>query len=1106
MRLSGVKHIIKNFNISRVILLLFMFTSLNSAYSQFYNGSQLTFGKNRVQFDDRFWSFYRFEKFDTYFYIGGKQLAIYTAKYADKCLKDIEKKLDYELGDKVQFIIFNKLSDLKQSNIGYLSNEIYNIGGVTHIVGSKVFLYFDGNHKNFEKQIRAGLAKVIITEMIYGSKITANIKNSALMNIPDWYVNGLVSFISEEWNTSLDNYIRDNIFRGYFTKFYSLSGDDAVLAGHAMWKFIADKYGAPAVSNIIYMTKISRNIESGFMFVLGISFKTLLNDMVSYYEQQYSDFEKQSTKNENEQLLKKQKANTIYCQYRISPDGKYSAYITNQMGQYKVLLMDNDTKKVKCLLKKEPKLEEKTDLSYPLIAWHPSSKILSIIFENKGKILLYFYSPDEKTMDKQRLFNIDKILDFSYSQNGKMLAISGVSMGQSDIYVYNLASHTFEQITKDIYDDLNPRFINNSSELIFSSNRTNDTIKYANADEMNSITSPLEDVPDRYDIFLYDYNKHKPILRRVTQTNDVNELYPMQYSKRYLTYLSDQNGVFNRYIARLDSAISFVDTTTHYRYFTTSFPVTNYNRSILDQDVNPMSDKISEIVYDNGEYKMITEQKIPVKELKGINLPKTYYINQLEAAAKNKNVQVVDPNKEEIDNIKAKKNKKSKKISNVLINEVGPTVDTNKIDINDYQFGTQNGKGGADTNAANKKLFLLPRQENYNVEYSINSLVGQIDFNYLNANYQKFVGGGSPIFLNPGFNALFQVGVIDLLEDYRITGGFRVAVNFENFEYFISFDNYKKRLDKTITFYRQTLEASDDYSLYKIHSNTLFYVLKWPFSNILSLKGTASVRYDKTVYLSTDIQNLKEPNLNEYWGGIKGELTFDNTRDRGLNLFYGTRWKIFGEYYQKISEKFNNLVVLGVDIRNYQKISKTFIWANRLAASTSFGNNCLIYYLGGVDNWIVPKFNNEINVSQRKNFAYQTLATNLRGFTQNIRNGNNFVVLNSELRFPIFKFFAKKPIRSEFISNFQFIGFGDVGMAWTGWDPASDENTKFKQTIQSGPIKVTIINERDPVVGGIGLGARTKLLGYFIRADYAWGIENLAFQQGVFYISLGLDF
>jgi hypothetical protein len=53
---------------------------------------------------------------------------------------------------------------------------------------------------------------------------------------------------------------------------------------------------------------------------------------------------------------------------------------------------------------------------------------------------------------------------------------------------------------------------------------------------------------------------------------------------------------------------------------------------------------------------------------------------------------------------------------------------------------------------------------------------------------------------------------------------------------------------------------------------------------------------------------------------------------------------------------------------------------------------------------------------------------------------------------------------------------------------------------------ITVIKKRDPLVGGFGVGLGTKLLGYFIRADYAWGVENAVIQKPVFYISLGLDF
>jgi hypothetical protein len=43
-------------------------------------------------------------------------------------------------------------------------------------------------------------------------------------------------------------------------------------------------------------------------------------------------------------------------------------------------------------------------------------------------------------------------------------------------------------------------------------------------------------------------------------------------------------------------------------------------------------------------------------------------------------------------------------------------------------------------------------------------------------------------------------------------------------------------------------------------------------------------------------------------------------------------------------------------------------------------------------------------------------------------------------------------------------------------------------------------------VGGFGLGLRTKILGYFIRVDYAWGVDNRKVQNGRWYLSLALDF
>ncbi|HSG68465.1 MAG TPA: hypothetical protein VK994_07160, partial [Bacteroidales bacterium] len=141
------------------------------AMTQFYNGSQLTFGKNRVQYKDFLWTYYSFEKFDTYFYRNGQELAQFTARYAQEHINEIELKLESTLDDKIQFIIFNNLSDLKQSNIGLMQEQQYNTGGITHIIGKKVFLYFDGSHTDFEKQIRAGISSIIFKQMMFGQRL-----------------------------------------------------------------------------------------------------------------------------------------------------------------------------------------------------------------------------------------------------------------------------------------------------------------------------------------------------------------------------------------------------------------------------------------------------------------------------------------------------------------------------------------------------------------------------------------------------------------------------------------------------------------------------------------------------------------------------------------------------------------------------------------------------------------------------------------------------------------------------------------------------------------------------------------------------------------------
>lgn len=1070
----------------RVILaffiLLFLIPSLRA---QFYNGSNMNFGKSRVQWSNTIWFYYRFDQFDTYFYLNGQELAQYTAQYASKQLPMMERRLQTSLNEKIQFIVFNSLGDLKQSNIGLAADQKYNTGGITHIIGTKVFLYFDGNYLNFEKQIRAGLANVLINQLMGGGSIGSQIRNAALFNLPDWYKTGLLSFLAEDWNTNLDGRMREGIQQQRFKKINRLEGEEAIVAGHSLWRYIDLTYGPASIPEIVHLTQVGRNVQNGFLYVTGIKFKQLVKDWNNFYEQNY---QKAQSLLPGSPLKLKYRNYRTFARPNYSPDEKYLSFTSSDEGLIKLWLYNLQTGKKKRMFKTGYSTDEKIDLSFPLTAWHPSGEIFAFVLEEKGQINLYFYNLTDGSIESRNMFDFQKITHIDYSPDGLQLVMSAVRKGKPDIYLFDIPSNSHKQITDDYFTDLEPTFMQGKKLIVFSSNRSSDTLKPQDKpeDQLNS-----------FDLFAYDNSSNSSLLKRLTETPLASETGAKQFKSAELSYLSDENGYSNLYSGKFDSAIAFVDTTVHYRYFMESARQTNYTTNILGYTGAAFSDVHFLSIQEKNKHKLF---KINSETLSENLLPgdSSLYMQRLLLEQKrksNKEIQVVQGRK---------------RFRSVFRPAVPDTAMKQTLPSRQGAFRISGSQRLALLNQGIKNELKEdnspPKRRNYFVEYFYDELITQVDFTYINYSYQPFSGGGSPIYLNPGLNVFMGVNLIDLLEDYRISAGVRLNTNLINNEYALSFTNLKRRMDKTIVLHRQSIEDFGETAYTRTHSHQAFYMLSWPLKETLAIKGTAIYRNDMKVYLSTDQVNLKKRNEFENWGGLRGELVFDNTRQIGMNLFTGMRWKVFGEYYQLIDSRSRSFAVLGFDWRHYQRIHRNFIWANRLAGSNSFGNNKLIYYMGGVDNWLFPKFTQETPIDFGQNYAYQTLATNLRGFHQNIRNGNSFVVANTELRFPVFSYLLQNPISAAFIRNFQLVAFGDIGTAWTGLNPYDSSNSLYTSYIYNGPLTVSVEVQKDPIVGGLGFGARTTLLGYFVRADIAWGIEDARINKPVFYLSFSLDF
>lgn len=1115
----------------------------------FAQTAQEEFGKNRVQYKNFEWSYYTATDFKVYYYLGGQELGKFAVASAGNVISEVEQQLQYKMNEPVEILVFNNLSDLQQTNI-QSEDEMTNTGGVTKIIGNKLFVYFDGNHQHLLQQIREGIASVFLENMMYGGSVQEVLQNAVLLNLPPWFTNGLTSYLGEPWSAEMDNKLRDGILTGKYKKFDKLTGSDATFAGHSIWHYIELNYGASAIPNLLYLTRINRSLQSGFNFVLGRTVNETISDWYAYNLKLYNnELTGRHLPDENYLLSENKKTFLHYSQLHVNTTASEIGFVTNEMGRYKVQLMKTKNRHTKTLMRggyKQNILPD--DFSFPLLAWDPSGKRLAMVYTKRNKTWLTTYDIDEKKKEKRLIASFQKIISISFGADINTLYMSAVNRGQSDIYTFNIKSSKLEQITNDFWDDLNPVFVQlpKRQGIVFSSNRLNDTLRNQTMDTILPVGN--------FDLWFYNTKTKSKELVQISSTEFANEYQPMAFNKKWFSYLSDENGIANRRVAYIDSVFSHYD---QYYYFpdstainpvynidslmlaqhrnydsTTQIPVykdtaivfayTNYAKGIIEQDVASKSNQMAEMILNNSHYQFYL---IPVPD----SLKISDFPHQENTPFRNSTIK-------ELHNVKTVISSSNittlKTTDSVVAKPDSIIADTNHIDIDNYFFQSEFSEPSkthitdsvtvtTPVNNIQTQNPILPSSKTnlkfskvlpYTVKFSSDYLVTQLDNSLIINRYQNVAGNGG-MFNNPNLGAFIKAGISDLMEDYKLVGGFSLPTTLGGAQYFATFEDLKKRLDKKYTFYRSTESRTYDatplwYMPVSAHAHTNYFEasLRYPLDFTKSIRLNLAYRAERIVFLSTDSFSLGLKNYSENWTSARVEFVFDNTIKLQTNIWNGSRGKFFFDFQKQLDAKHINMFVLGCDLRHYEKIDRQIIWATRVAASTSFGDARVAYILGGVDSWLNVKSNQNNPVPLNSNYAFQALSTNVRGFIQNSRNGNNYAVINTELRVPVFSYLFHTPIRSEVIRNFQCVGFADAGAAWEGLSPYSENNPFNSNTIIQGPVTVHVNYYREPVIMGYGAGIRTSIFGYFVRFDLGWGIENGVVQKPVKYFSFTTDF
>lgn len=1092
------------------------------------------FGKNRIQYKDFDWKYVSSENFDVYYYEDRRKVATEAVQYLESQFDRITDLIGWPPYLKTKVFLYNSITDLQQSNIG-LNHTQYNVGGETEFIKPYVEIAHPGTLDEFKEELIYKVSDLMVNEMMFGGSLKDMFQNAVLLNIPDWFIDGASLYVSKGWNMEMDDYVRQLVRSKKIHKALKQSGKDASLVGQSIWNYIVEKYGKSSISNILNYTRVIRNEQKSVLITLGIPFKQLLIDWQVYYSQ----IEKRVEENyvspdDSTKFSDSHHKATVFTTVKISPDGKKIAYAENYRGKFTVKVRSLENGSERTIINGGNKvIKQDVDFRIPLLSW-ADQNTLGVIGIKRGEYVFWLYDLTSRTKLPRVLNKFSNIRSFDFSSNGRLAVISGDQLGQNDLYLISTRRDRVQRLTNDIFDDLDPSFIPNSNSIVFSSNRTTDTV-------LSNKTFGLQRLTSSYNLFMYNLDTTTNVALRITNTLS-KDFYPHAEDENNFYYLSDQRGIVNLFKFNRLSGI-----------YT---QVTNFNSSIKDYDLDfnsrmmamVMTKNLQEEIFVFRDFnlgrqiftpatrrrevlqaKSISEKRKQEANNKAMSIKQLINSRLKEKADTSNQKPTAKPNVPvAIDSLKGKEKKKDIDTDDYTFDEappakpnvvVTPKKDEKTLNPEDYTFAEESVKEKQPSETFLTR-YMKARENNkitgpfrYEPKFTYENLITNFVIDPLRS-----------------YSIRLETQMNDILENYRFFGGLQTAFDWKSGDIYAEVQylkhrvDFSARLDRKVIFWTQPdLPSGAPANQQKYSFQKIEFGASLPISVRTRFTVKPFVGYTRfvdrgEVNVSTTVPSFL-PSAQQYYGGYKAEIVYDNSLTTGMNIIEGTRGKINFIQYAGLGNKSAGFSQFTFDIRRYQRIYKEIVFAMRGYTGTFFGNSPKKYVLGGMDNWFGYKTNYDgvnnplasVPGVYNSNLLFTEFATSLRGFNYATLYGTSVALANLELRVPLVRALTSGPITSNFFRNMQFTGFYDIGTSWSGALPFNSKSSARTRIVPENqttgsPFRIELNEYLNPWIYSYGFGFRTVLLGYYVKFDMAWPVENYKVQTPRAFVTLGFDF
>ncbi|MDD3730971.1 MAG: hypothetical protein PHU88_01175 [candidate division Zixibacteria bacterium] len=1091
---------------------------LTLAYTSLSFSQETYFGKNKVRYKNFDWSYIQTRHFDIHFYEEAYPIAKFAAEVMESSYVAISSELNYKIQKRVPVFLYNSQNDFQQTNI--IPNLLpEGVGGFTTVSKNRIVAPFNGSYEDFRHVLHHELTHAVTFDMLYGNLFTSLLSLRRLFDMPLWFSEGYAEYSSRgQWDYFTDMFIRDATINNYLIPPDYLGGYMAYRQGQAMVKYIADKYGEDKLGEFLQRGKQLLSVNKTIKATLGVEMKEFWEDFSKEMKRRYwPEIAKRKEADEIANQLTHAREDNSYFNEKpaFSPEGDKIAIFTDISDYTEIVLISAiDGKKIKKLVKSERSADVESLHSYVSgISFSPDGLNIVFVAKSKGKESLFFYNLTRGKIYKKIRLKFHNIISPSWSPDGKKIAFSALDRHKRDLYIYYLESGEIEQITDDRFDDVEPSWMPNSDELIFSSDRPhpqNPEFDFMAHAYMKAVAvNPGDFEYGIYNIFRVELKSHR--IRPVDVGPGPNKNPVVAPSGNKIAFISNRNGIDNIYIGYLDSLKNYA--------------VTDILSGVSSISCGPNSDKIAFSAFYRGSYDIFVLDKLVPAGNNGVLSPTDFVLGKYVSARQKK-----EDWKTRDSTFITQKTDTARLISEI---ETGPeTISTNDTADTDTGITFADSTVADSTGTGRESDTAITRTGTYNDEYvyvspkkpdPLDSLMINIpdDTTAFGVPSEEPLSFDTITPILPSGEYAIKKYKVKFTPDY-MGGGFMYDTFFglQGQSYFVFSDYLGNHQILVATDLVNTIDQSNVQAYYLNNKNRISYGAGLFHTNNYYLDNRDHLFSDRFFGLQLFIRrpfslfNRLELSASQYFINRKYHDYDDPRENRNSkvtkvtlsyvmdNILWGNTGPVNGRRTKVTLEGGKNLFdardiefsAAELDYRHYWHIDKTFSFAIRLAGAASFGTTPKLYFLGGTTNWIGTRTLDD-KVYDVENLYFADVITPLRGVPYYELSGNRFGLVNMEFRFPMIQYFAMRYPLPLVLGNINGAIFMDMGSAWYDDD--------FKGgTSQGGRSRLVDIHT------GFGFGMRANLFGFvLLRYDLAWGTDFYSVSdKPTYYFSFGADF